>query len=86
VLTLAEAAAYLRLPPQTQKRDALAGRLPGRRVGRRWRFLKTSLDDWLRQPDGRTILLGQAGAFADNPTLPNLRAAAYEARCRPESE
>jgi hypothetical protein len=35
--------------------------------------------------DGRTLLLRQAGAFADDETLPLLRASIYEARGRPEA-
>ena len=53
VLTLREAAAYLRLCPDTVKRRAQAGELPAAKVGRAWRFRRAELDAWLA--DGGTI-------------------------------
>ena len=47
VLTLAEAAAYLRLPEAEVERLVRTEGLPGRAVGEEWRFLKTALQDWL---------------------------------------
>ncbi|MBI3980230.1 MAG: helix-turn-helix domain-containing protein [Chloroflexi bacterium] len=86
VLTLEEAAAYLRLPAETVQRQAAAGLIPGRQIDRGWRFLKASLDDWLRCRDGRTLLLQQAGALADDEDLAALRAAIYAERGRPEAD
>lgn len=87
VLTLQEAAAYLRLSKETLKQLATQGRLPGRRIERTWRFLKAALDDWLRgKEDGRNILLQQFGAFADDETLPELLKNIYAERGRPEVE
>jgi excisionase family DNA binding protein len=89
VLTLEEAACYLRISKESLKRLASQGGIPGRRINRQWRFLKAGLDDWLqgeRVPDGRMALLQQAGAFKDDETLPALRAAIYAARGRPEVE
>jgi excisionase family DNA binding protein len=86
VLTLEEAAGYLRLPEETVEREALQGHIPGRRIEDSWRFLKAAIDDWLRSQDSRTILLQQAGALADDDTLPALRAAIYAQRGRPEAE
>lgn len=85
VLTLEEAADYLRLPQETLARQAAEGNIPGRRIEKSWRFLRTALDDWLRRQDSRTILVQQAGALADDETLPALRAAIYRARKRPET-
>ena len=48
VLTLAEAAIYLRLPEENVARLVHTQGLPGRQVGEEWRFLKTALQDWLR--------------------------------------
>jgi hypothetical protein len=42
-----------------------------------WRFLKEAIDEWLRSQDSRTVLSQQAGALADDDTLPVLRAAIY---------
>lgn len=86
VLTLDEVADYLRLPKETVERQAAKGELPARRIEYTWRFLKSAVDDWLRSHDNRIILLQQAGALADDESLPALRAAIYEQRGRLEAE
>src|SRR5262245_48837883 len=86
VLTLEEVASYLRLPPEAIEREAVEGQIPGRRIDHRWRFLKTAVDEWLRRQDGRSIALRQFGALTDDERLAALRAGAYAARRRPESE
>jgi hypothetical protein len=48
VLTLAEAAAFLRVPEAGLRQDAEAGRVPGRRVAGEWRFLQKAITEWLR--------------------------------------
>jgi excisionase family DNA binding protein len=47
VLTLAEAASYLRVPEQELLRLAEHGDIPAQRIGREWRFLKRALGQWL---------------------------------------
>jgi Helix-turn-helix domain len=84
VLTLEETATYLRLPPELVTREALQGHLPGRQIQDSWRFLKTAIDDWLQTRDTRSILLQQAGVFADDESLAALRDEIYAARQRPE--
>ena len=37
---------FLRIHPATVKRLARSGRLPGFRIGNRWRFRFSELDDW----------------------------------------
>ncbi len=86
VLTLEEAAGYLKLPQDTMEREVAQGRIPGRRIDRTWRFHKSALDEWLHGQDGRSVLLGQAGALADDETLAQLRSGIYAARGRPEAE
>jgi excisionase family DNA binding protein len=89
VMNLAEAAAYLRLTPEIVKRLAAQGAIPGRKVGRQWRFWKDALNAWLAGRDAldsRAELLRQAGAFKNDETLAAIRAAAYAARGRPEIE
>jgi len=86
ILTLDETAYYLRLPKETIERQATLGQIPGRHIEDTWRFLKDALDDWLRSHDGRIVLLRQAGALADDETLPELRAAIYAKRGRAEVE
>jgi excisionase family DNA binding protein len=84
VLTLEEAAAYLRLPLEVVERQALQGSLPGRNIENEWRFLKSAINDWLRTPNSHAALLQQIGAFADDETLAELRESIYRDRGRPE--
>ena len=53
VLTLSEAAAYLRVRPHALARLAEDGLIPGFQIDGRWRFTKSSLDEWLAQHDGQ---------------------------------
>jgi hypothetical protein len=77
---------YLKLPVDVVARSAAQGEIPGRRINETWRFLKSAIDNWLHPVDGRQILLQQAGAFADDDSLAELRRAIYQERGRPESE
>ena len=47
-LGIVEAAAFLRCHPDTLQRRAAAGIIPGAKVGRRWVFLATDLESYLR--------------------------------------
>jgi excisionase family DNA binding protein len=47
ILTLREAAAYLRIPQSALAELAEANEVPGVSLDGRWRFPKNSLDDWL---------------------------------------
>ncbi len=47
ILTAEEVAEFLRVPLLTVQRQAKAGRLPGRRVGKQWRFSRTVLLEWI---------------------------------------
>ena len=47
VLTLREAAAYLRISPSTLEKLVEADEIPGVEIDGRWRFPKLNLDDWL---------------------------------------
>ncbi len=84
VLTLEEAAEYLRLPLDIVEREALRGFIPGRRIQQTWRFLRAAIDDWLGSHDSRDILLSQAGALADDESLTDLRQRIYAERGRLE--
>ena len=86
VLTLEEVAEYLRLPRELIEREASRGHIPGRRIEDTWRFLGIAIDDWLCTQDSRMILLQQAGVFAEDETLEELRRSIYVARGRPEAE
>lgn len=55
VLTVADVAALLDLKPYTVKDYARRGILPGRKLGRTWRFLRPELEDAiLGLPKART--------------------------------
>ena len=47
IMTPQEAAEYLGLNVRTIYHLANNGKLPGRKVGRSWRFSKDALDKWL---------------------------------------
>lgn len=55
VLTLTEAAAYLRLPEDAVREEAEAGRLIGRHVRGEWRFSRDSVARWLQTPQPQTF-------------------------------
>jgi excisionase family DNA binding protein len=48
VLTLAEAAAFLRAPEAELLRLVETHDIPAQQIGGEWRFLKSALTDWLR--------------------------------------
>ena len=48
VLTLEEAAAFLRVPPDAVMRLVVQQALPGRQIEGQWRFLRAAVADWLR--------------------------------------
>ncbi len=84
ILTLEETSEYLRVPVEIVLNKALKGDIPGRQIEDNWRFLKSAIDDWLRAKDSRSILLSQAGAFANDDSLAKLRETVYQARGRSE--
>lgn len=49
VLTIDTLAEYLKISKSTLYKLVQDGRLPGQKVGKRWRFHKSAIDDWLRQ-------------------------------------
>jgi hypothetical protein len=90
VLTLEEAAAFLRLRVGTVERLAREQVIPGRYIETSWIFLRRGLEEWLLgkgdRKDSRTRLLQQAGVFADDPHLRQILKDIYKARGRPEVE
>jgi excisionase family DNA binding protein len=53
VLTLDEAAELLRVEPRTIRELAVRGELPGRKLGREWRFARQALLEWLGASEPR---------------------------------
>ena len=86
VLTLAEAAAYLRVAEAELGRIAGSQGLPGRRIGSEWRFSRAAIQDWLRRPSMKESLLRLAGSWKDDPYLDEMLEDIYQQRGRPMSE
>jgi len=58
ILTRQEAADFLRVPLLTVQRQAKSGRLPGRRMGKEWRFSRSQLREWVASgPDRHDLKL-----------------------------
>src|SRR5436190_1569749 len=66
VLSLAEAAAYLRVPEAEVERIAGTQSLPGRRIRAEWRFSRMAIQDRLRRQSTRESLLRLAGTWKDD--------------------
>jgi excisionase family DNA binding protein len=49
ILSIDELAEYLKISKSTLYKLVQDGGLPGQKVGKRWRFHKGAIDDWLRQ-------------------------------------
>lgn len=80
VLTLDEAAEYLRVSTADVLVMIKKQGLPGRRFGTQWRF-KTALQDWLSRPQRRGIL-GHVGKIKDDPYLDEMLKDIYARRGR----
>jgi len=57
VMTIAEVAAYLRIPRGSVYKLAQRGKIPGQKVGRHWRFRREAINHWLDTPSSRVIQL-----------------------------
>ena len=49
ILTVEELHTYLKIPRPTLYTLAQQGRIPAAKVGKHWRFKKSSIDRWLRE-------------------------------------
>jgi excisionase family DNA binding protein len=86
VLTLAEAATYLRVEPHKVLDMVAAQGLPGRQFGTEWRFLRAALQGWLSTPGKKPFWETHFGALKDDPHLEEMLAEIYRRRGRPETE
>jgi excisionase family DNA binding protein len=91
VLTLAEAAAYLRLPEADVIAAANSQGLPGRVLGGEWRFLKAAIQQWLSTaaPTAemrKAAQLAIVGKWKDDPYLEDMLEDIYRGRGRPITE
>jgi len=82
VLTLSEAAKFLRLSPKIIQEKAEAGKIPGQCIGRTWRFSRAVLEGWLRGRNTGRALLEQVGAFKDDDTFLPMIEKIYKERRR----
>ena len=85
VLTLSEAATYLRVPDEDILRLANLQELPGRMIGNEWRFLKAGLQHWLRTPrpaSAKEAFLAIAGVWKDDPDIEEIVREAHRRRGR----
>ena len=48
MMTVKEAARWLRVHEDTVRRNLKRGLLPGRRIGRLWRMRRADVEDWMR--------------------------------------
>jgi excisionase family DNA binding protein len=89
VLTLPEAAAYLRLPEVEVVSLVHSQGLPGRFAGSQWRFLKSAIQEWLSKPPPQYSKEAQqsvAGLLRDDPDLIPIVEEIYRQRGRPITE
>ena len=91
VLTLADAAAYLRLSETEVVGLFHSQGLPGRCIASEWRFLKSAVQHWLAtaSPTWETrkaAILELAGKYKEDPDLEKIVEEAYRRRGRQSSE
>jgi excisionase family DNA binding protein len=56
LMTLQEAADYLRVTTKTIYRLLEKHRIPARKIGRQWRFDKVTIDTWLRESSKKRVV------------------------------
>jgi excisionase family DNA binding protein len=49
VMTITELSAYLKVSKSTLYKLTQEGKVPGRKVGRHWRFHRDAIDKWLTE-------------------------------------
>ena len=49
IMTIGETSEYLRIPLSSLYKLAQAGKIPGQKVGRHWRFRREAIDCWLEK-------------------------------------
>jgi excisionase family DNA binding protein len=86
VLTLTEAAEYLRVSESDVLDLATKHELPGRKIGQQWRFHRQGLAEWLLRRSAKERLLRHAGAMKDDPDMESMLDQIYRDRGRPMTE
>jgi excisionase family DNA binding protein len=89
ILSLSEAAAYLRLPEQEVLRLVREQELPARQAGAEWRFWKAAIQAWLSQPLARPtkdFWEASIGAWKDDPHAEEIMKEIAKSRGQPTTE
>jgi len=90
VLTLAEAAKYLRVSETAVLQAIDEQNLPARRVGQDWRILKSAIQQWRLAPQtrrtGKAVLQSLASVWKGDPSVEPMLAEIYRQRGRPMVE
>ena len=86
ILTLAEAAAFLRVTEESVLRAMADQGLEARQIGGEWRFLRSAIEDWLRDRSPKARLMAQFGALKDDPSMDEMIQNIYAARARQRDE
>lgn len=73
ILTLTEAADYLKVSEKTVLRMVRSGRIPGAKVSNQWRFLRSVIDDWVMSRMQRSPSNNLAVVANKHPQLAPLR-------------
>lgn len=69
IMTIEDLAAYLQISKSTLYKLVQDGRLPGQKVGKRWRFHKEAIDEWLkRHPDSAREAASEEPRESPDPT------------------
>jgi excisionase family DNA binding protein len=83
VLTPGQAASYLQVREEVVVHEAESGRIPGRKIGGEWRFLRLAIAEWLKATvredaqaplSSKERMLALAGMWSDDPTVDSLMA------------
>lgn len=84
VLTLEEAAIYLKIEFSELRRMIKEQGLPGRKIGEEWRFLRGAIADWLRAPGGSKTPAAQPEKPARSERPARAERPAFEDRAQRE--
>lgn len=70
IMTVPEAAAFLRVAPATIRVALASKRLPGKRIGKEWRLSKAALLTWLTTPgEPRRVSRRRPAAGGGDPSV-----------------
>jgi len=67
VFTVPELAKYLRMKPITIYKHVAGGKIPGFKVGSKWRFKRETIDLWIRRQEEASLKL-QGTNYKEEPS------------------